>query len=114
MTANSGTLHQACMHAKHIRMSRARGLETAQGIICLLGPLAHRMWPGAMWVLQSRRNCMIGVAGQWAGMRQRAWMLLLVGIVVGVACTKATLTAVHQEAEVVQLAQEIAASEVQV
>ena len=37
-------------------------------------------------------------------------MLLAVGVVVGVACTRATLLAVHQENEVVQLAQEMAAS----
>ena len=45
------------------------------------------------------------------GPRRKAWGLLLFGMVVAVVCTHATLTAVQQEAEVVQLAQELAASE---
>ena len=47
-------------------------------------------------------------------MRHRAWLLLLVGVLVGVACTRATILAVHQENEVVALAQDLAASTVQV
>lgn len=47
-------------------------------------------------------------------MRNRAWLLLAMGVVVGVACTRATLMAVHQEKEVVQLAQNMAASQVEV
>ena len=47
-------------------------------------------------------------------MRHRAWILLAVGLLVGVACTRATLQAVHQENKVVQLAQEMAASTSQV
>ena len=45
------------------------------------------------------------------GSRRKAWGLLIFGMVVAVVCTRATLTAVQQEAEVVQLAQELAASE---
>ena len=45
------------------------------------------------------------------GPRRKAWGLLIFGVVVAVVCTHATLTAVQQEAEVVQLAQELAASE---
>ena len=45
------------------------------------------------------------------GPRRKAWGLLIFGMVVAVVCTRATLTAVQQEAEVVQLAQELAASE---
>ncbi|KAK9802660.1 hypothetical protein WJX73_002230, partial [Symbiochloris irregularis] len=51
---------------------------------------------------------------QWDSLRHRAWLLLLVGLVVGVACTRATILAVHQENEVVALAQDLAASTVQV
>ena len=49
----------------------------------------------------------------WAvrGPRRKAWALLVFGMVVAVVCTRATLTAVQQEAEVVQLAQELVASE---
>ena len=43
--------------------------------------------------------------------RSKAWGLLVFGVVVAVVCTRATLTAVHQEAQVVQLAQELVASE---
>lgn len=43
--------------------------------------------------------------------RRKAWGLLVFGMVVAVVCTRATLTAVQQEAEVVQLAQELVASE---
>ena len=46
-----------------------------------------------------------------ASPRRKAWALLVFGMVVAVVCTRATLTAVQQEAEVVQLAQELAASE---
>ena len=45
------------------------------------------------------------------GTRRKAWGLLVFGVLVAVVCTHATLTAVQQEAEVVQLAQELAASE---
>lgn len=50
------------------------------------------------------------VLGQ-KGFRRKAWGLLVFGLVVAVVCTRATLTAVQQEAAVVQLAQELAASE---
>ena len=50
------------------------------------------------------------VIGQ-KGFRRKAWGLLVFGLVVAVVCTRATLTAVQQEAAVVQLAQELAASE---
>lgn len=50
------------------------------------------------------------VLGQ-KGFRRKAWALLAFGLVVAVVCTRATLTAVQQEAAVVQLAQELAASE---
>lgn len=49
--------------------------------------------------------------GAYKGMRRKAWVLLAFGLVVAVVCTRATLTAVQQEAAVVQLAQELAASE---
>lgn len=45
------------------------------------------------------------------GPRRKAWGLLVFGVLVAVVCTHATLTAVRQEAQVVQLAQELAASE---
>ena len=45
------------------------------------------------------------------GPRRKAWGLLVFGVLVAVVCTHATLTAVQQEAQVVQLAQELAASE---
>lgn len=45
------------------------------------------------------------------GPRRKAWTLLVFGMVVAVVCTRATLTAVQQEAEVVLLAQELVASE---
>lgn len=45
------------------------------------------------------------------GPRRKAWSLLVFGVLVAVVCTRATLTAVQQEAEVVQLAQQLAASE---
>ncbi len=45
------------------------------------------------------------------GFRRKAWGLLVFGMVVAVVCTRATLTAVQQEAQVVQLAQELVASE---
>ena len=45
------------------------------------------------------------------GFRRKAWGLLVFGLVVAVVCTRATLTAVRQEAAVVSLAQELAASE---
>ena len=45
------------------------------------------------------------------GPRRKAWGLLVFGVLVAVVCTHATLTAVQEEAEVVQLAQELAASE---
>ena len=41
-------------------------------------------------------------------------MLLIAAAFAGVACTAATLAAVHEENEVVQLAQQLAASSVQV
>eukprot|EP00884_Botryococcus_braunii_P010425 jgi/Botrbrau1/19384/Bobra.0338s0014.1 len=47
-------------------------------------------------------------------LRRKALALLLFGTVVGVACTHATIMAVHQEAEVIQLAQEIVARNQQV
>ena len=41
-------------------------------------------------------------------------MLLIAAAFAGVACTAATLAAVHEENEVVQLAQQLAASNAQV
>lgn len=53
-------------------------------------------------------------AGQWRRLRGAAWALLILAAGAGVACTAATLAAVHEENEVVQLAQQLAASTVQV
>ena len=52
-------------------------------------------------------------AAQWKRLRGGAWVLLVVAVAAGVACTGATLAAVHEEAAVVQLAQQLAASSVQ-
>ena len=53
-------------------------------------------------------------AAQWKRLRGGAWLLLIASMAAGVACTAATLVAVHEEAAVVQLAQQLAASSVQV
>lgn len=87
--------HEPCM------LRSRSGSMSSSGSMVMFRVCASHMW----------RACH---AGQWVGIRQRAWMLLAVGIVVGVACTRATLLAVHQENEVVQLAQEMAASVSQV
>ena len=47
----------------------------------------------------------------WASLRRKAWLLLAFGLVVALICTRATLTAVQEEKEVVQLAQELVARE---
>lgn len=48
---------------------------------------------------------------QWAGQRRQAAALLLFGLLLGSACTRATLMAVREEGEVVQLAVELAQKE---
>ncbi|KAK9816581.1 hypothetical protein WJX72_002235 [[Myrmecia] bisecta] len=50
----------------------------------------------------------------WSSTRRKAWLLLLFGVFVGVMCTRATLTAVKQEAEIVALAQQLVAQEAKV
>ena len=47
----------------------------------------------------------------WASLRRKAWALLVFGLIVALICTRATLTAVQEEKEVVQLAQELVARE---
>ncbi|KAL4527497.1 hypothetical protein Ndes2526A_g08720 [Nannochloris sp. 'desiccata'] len=48
---------------------------------------------------------------KWRQRRRAAAVLLLFGLIAGVACTAALLTSIQEEAEVVQLAQEIAKEE---
>jgi hypothetical protein len=48
---------------------------------------------------------------KWLWRRRKAFCLLIFGIVSGITCTDAILSAVKEEAQVVQLAQKLAAHE---
>ncbi len=61
---------------------------------------------------QPRSPLAAGSSGtSWASLRRKAWALLIFGLMVALICTRATLTAVQEEKEVVQLAQELVARE---
>lgn len=79
--------------------------------------------PAAIFLSATARPALLGPQGvdaprpgspgqqQWAAQRRQAAALLVFGLLVGSACTRATLMAVREEGEVVQLAVELAQKE---